>query len=276
MGTVARVVLLSLLVVFAYAPILLDLVHGVPNNELVQHAPFVFALAGYLAWERREVWARLVREGGPGGPIRLFVAGIVLNVVGQALNVYCLAQLSLPITLYGLILYLAGPPAARTLLFPLSFLVLAFPMPGKLYLELVVPLKLFVSKGAAWLLQQAGYDVVRHGNILVLHSLRIGVTDACAGLSSLMTVLALSFFYGSLKIRRWPFRLLIVMVTLPLVIAANVLRVAALTMVAVRWGPESAFGETHIVWGVLVFAICVLGLLAVTRCVAHIEGGVSR
>ena len=276
MGTVARAVLLSLLLVFAYAPILLDLVHGLPNNELAQHAPFVFALAGYLAWERREVWARLVREGGPGGPIRLFLAGIALNVVGQALNVYYLAQLSLPITLYGLILYLAGPLAARTMLFPLSFLVLAFPMPGKLYLELVVPLKLLVSKNAAWLLQQAGYDVVRQGNILVLRSLRIGVTEACAGLSSLMTVLALSVFYGSLKIRRWHFRLMIVMVTLPLVVAANVLRVAALTMVAVRWGPESAFGETHMVWGVLVFGICVLGLLAVTGCVARIEGEVSR
>ena len=276
MATVARTVLLSLLFVFAYAPILFDLVQGLPGNELVQHAPFVFALAGYLVFERRRELLRLAREHDAGGPVRFFLAGIVLNVVGQALGIYYVAQVSLPITLYGLVLYLMGPAAARIVRFPAVLLVLAFPIPGKLYLELVVPLKLFVSQGAAWLLRQAGYDVVRQGNILIFHSLQIGVTEACAGLSSLMTILALSVFYGYLRIRRFGLRLIVVLAGLLLVFAANILRVTALSAVAVRWGQESAFGGTHALWGVLVFAACVLGLLAVTACVSRLEARMIR
>ena len=276
MATVARPALLSLLFVFSYAPILFDLVQGLPGNELVQHAPFVFALAGYLVFERRRELLRLAREHDAGGPVRFFLAGIVLNVVGQALGVYCVAQVSLPITLYGLVLYLMGPAAARIVRFPAVLLVLAFPIPGKLYLELVVPLKLFVSQGAAWLLWKAGYDVVRQGNILIFGSLQIGVTEACAGLSSLMTILALSVFYGYLRIRRLSLRLMVVLAGLLLVFTANILRVAALSVVAIRWGQESAFGETHALWGVLVFAACVLGLLAVTACVSRLETRMIR
>jgi exosortase len=276
MATVARPALLSLLFVFAYAPILFDLVQGLPGNQLVQHAPFVFALAGYLVFERRRELLRLAREHDAGGPVRFFLAGIVLNVVGQALGVYYVAQVSLPITLYGLVLYLMGPAAARIVRFPAVLLVLAFPIPGKLYLELVVPLKLFVSQGAAWLLRQAGYDVVRQGNILIFHSLQIGVTEACAGLSSLMTILALSVFYGYLRIRRLSLRLIVVLAGLLFVFTANILRVAALSVVAVRWGEESAFGQSHALWGVLVFAACVLGLLAVTACFSRLEARVIR
>jgi exosortase len=276
MATAARTALLSLLFVFAYAPILFDLVQGLPGNRLVQHAPFVFALAGYLAFERRHELVRLAHEQDAGGTALVFLAGVVLNVIGQALGISCVAQVSLPITLYGLILYLMGSSAARILLFPVMLLVLAFPIPGKLYLDLVVPLKLFVSRGAAWLLREAGYDVVRRGNVLIVDSLTIGVTDACAGLSSLMTILALSVFHGYLRIRRFGLRLFVVLAGLLLVLAANILRVTALSAVAVRWGPESAFGGTHALWGVLVFAACVLGLLTVTACVSRFEARMIR
>lgn len=276
MATVARTALLSLLFVFAYAPILFDLVQGLPGNELVQHAPFVFALAGYLVFERRRELLRLAREHEVGGPVRFFLAGIVLNLVGQALGVYYVAQVSLPIAFYGLVLYLMGPAAAKIVRFPAVLLVLAFPIPGKLYLELVVPLKLFVTQGAAWLLRQAGYDVARQGNILIFHALQIGVTEACAGLSSLMTILALSVFCGYLRIRRLSLRLMVVLAGLLLVFTANILRVAALSVVAIRWGQESAFGATHALWGVLVFAACVSGLLAVTACLSRFEAKVIR
>jgi exosortase len=276
MTTVARTALVTLLFIFAYAPILLDLIRGLSGNELVQHAPFVFALAGYLVFERRHEPGWLDHEQDSGGSVLVFLAGIVLNVVGQGLGVYYVAQVSLPITLYGLVLYLMGPAAAKLVRFPAVLLVFAFPIPGKLYLELVVPLRLFVSRGATWLLRQAGYDVVRQGNVLIVDSLPIGVTEACAGLSSLMTILALSVFYGYLRIRRIGLRLFVVLAGMVLVFAANILRVTALSAGAVRWGQESVFVGTHALWGVLVFAGCVLGLLVVTACVSRLETRMIR
>ena len=110
----------------------------------------------------------------------------------------------------------------------------------------------------------------------LFHSLQIGVTEACVGLGSLMTILALSVFYGYLRIRRLSLRLIVVLAGLLFVFAVNILRVTALSAVAVRWGQESAFGGTHALWGVLVFAACVLGLLADTACVSRLEATVIR
>jgi len=262
---------IALCLVFAYFPIFSDLLKGIWGNELVRHAPLVFILAVYLAYRVRFQWYHLVDEGNTAGPVHFFLAGIALNIVGQILGIFILAQLSLPVTLYGLVLYLKGRRPAALLIFPVFFLVLAFPIPGKLYWELMAPLKLFVSKASAGCLQILGYDVIRQGNILTIGALDLGVTDACSGLNSLMAIMTLSVFYGYLMIRQVSFRIIVAVTMIPLVMVANIFRVTASSIMAVAQGQEVAFGRFHYLWGVLVFSVCVLGLMALTRILARIE-----
>jgi exosortase len=259
---------------FAYYPIIYDLRDSVIGNELARHAPLVFALSGFLVYQKRNILRELLKNPGTGpaaGSPVFFLVGLSLNLLGQASGVYYLAQLSIPLTLYGMACYLKGVSFARHFIFPLALLVLAFPIPGKIYMDVVFPLKLLVTKAAAALLTLMGYNVKIYGNIIEISSLFLGVADACSGLNSLMAILTLSIFYSYLVIRRRDFRLTIVMSMLPLIIMVNIIRVTTTAVVAVKWGPELAEGKLHSLWGIAVFVVAVLGLMAITKFFMFME-----
>ncbi|MCX5905658.1 MAG: exosortase/archaeosortase family protein [Deltaproteobacteria bacterium] len=286
---------LFLLFFFAYYPIIYDLRDSVIGNELARHAPLVFTLSGFLVYQKRKILRELLKSNGPdaGSPV-YFLVGLSLNFLGQAAGVYFLAQLSIPLTLYGMACYLKGVSFARQFIFPLALLVLAFPIPGKIYMDLVFPLKLLVTKvasvmlallgyqvklvtkAASAMLVLMGYQVKVYGNIIEISSLFLGVADACSGLNSLMAILTLSIFYSYLVIRRWYFRLAIVISMLPLIIMANIIRVTTTAVVAVKWGPELAEGKLHSLWGIAVFVFAVLGLMAITKFFTLMEGRMSH
>ena len=268
---------LFLLFFFAYYPIIYDLRDSVIGNELARHAPLVFALSGFLVYQKRNILRELLKSPGPaaGSPVFLLV-GLFLNLLGQAMGVYYLAQLSIPLTLYGMACYLKGVSFARHFIFPLALLVLAFPIPGKIYMDVVFPLKLLVTKAAAALLTLMGYQVKIYGNIIEISSLFLGVADACSGLNSLMAILTLSIFYSYLVIRRRDFRLAIVVSMLPLIIMVNIIRVTTTAVVAVKWGPELAEGKLHSLWGIAVFVIAVLGLMAITKFFTVMESRIAH
>jgi exosortase len=258
---------------FAYYPIIYDLRDSVIGNELARHAPLVFSLSGFLVYQRRNILRELLENPGPdAGGTLLFLVGLSLNLLGQASGIYFLSQLSIPLALYGMASYLGGVAFARQFIFPLAFLVLAFPIPGKIYMDLVFPLKMLVTKAASALLALMGYPVKVYGNIIEISSLFLGVADACSGLSSLMAILTLSIFYSYLVIRTWYFRLAIVISMLPLIIMVNIIRVTTTAVVAVKWGPELAEGKLHSLWGIAVFVFAVLGLMAITKFFTIMEG----
>jgi exosortase len=205
-----------------------------------------------------------MRSDSHGNPAVLLV-GLLLNLLGQAAGVYYLSQISIPLSLYGIAYWLKGISLARQIIFPLFFLLLAFPIPGKLYMEAVFPLKLFVTKASGALLAMMGYPVKVYGNIIEISSQLLGVVDACSGLNSLMAILTLSIFFSHLVIRNWRFRLTIVLSMVPLIMLANILRVTTTAVVTAKWGPELAEGELHSLWGIAVFVMAVLGLMAVTK-----------
>jgi len=264
---------LFLLFFFAYYPIIYDLRDSVIGNELARHAPLVIALSGFLVYQKRKIlWELLINPVSAAETPVFFLVGLSLNLLGQASGVYFLAQLSIPLTLYGMARFLKGVSFARQFIFPLALLVLAFPIPGKIYMDIVFPLKLLVTKAAAALLTLMGYQVKIYGNIIEISSLVLGVADACSGLNSLMAILTLSIFYSYLVIRRWDFRLAIVISMLPMIIMVNIIRVTTTAVVAVKWGPELAEGKLHSLWGIAVFVVAVLGLMAITKFFMVMEG----
>ncbi len=263
--------MLFMLFFFAYYPVIYDLRDTVIANEMARHAPLVFALSGFLVYRKRELLARLLDVPGTAGTPFFFLAGLFFNLLGQAAGIIYLSQLSIPLTLFGMAAYLGGRSFSRELAYPLLFLVLAFPIPGKIYIEFIFPLKLLVTNSSGAILSLIGYPVKISGNIIEISSVTIGVVDACSGLNSLMAILTLSIFYSHLMIRRLSYRLIIIGSMLPLIMLANVVRVTTTAIVASKWGPGLAEGELHSIWGITVFILAVSGLVAITKLFSSLE-----
>ena len=260
-----------ILTFFSFYYVLRDLAYSIIGNELAQHAPLVFGIVLFLLYRDRKALRQLFREKSDNGSVFLFLTGLSMNVSGQILGIMYLSQLSFPLTIYGMILYLHGPLAARRLIFPLFFMLFAFPIPGKIYFEVVFPLKLFVTKAATIILAAVGQDVKSEGNIIKISSTVIGVSDACSGLNSLMAMLTLSIFYTKMTLRRTIHKSVVILLMFPTVMAVNVVRVVATCLIAVTWGDELASGKLHTFWGIFVFTASVLGMLALTNILIRRE-----
>jgi exosortase len=88
----------------------------------------------------------------------------------------------------------------------------------------------------------AGVPAIREGNIILLPSARLEVAEACSGIRSLFSLLALTIVCGYLLETKIGIRVLQALMAIPISVLANALRIAITGMVVENWGVERAEG----------------------------------
>jgi exosortase len=111
-------------------------------------------------------------------------------------------------------------------------------------------------------LKLAGVVVLREGNIIIFPTTTLEVADACSGIRSLLSLLALavaySFFINISNRLRW----LLIFSAVPIAIFTNALRVIGTGFLAQWWGAKAAEGFFHEFAGLAVFALAMVLLVA--------------
>lgn len=244
------------------------------NDENYSHGFIVPLVAGYFAYIRREELAEaLVAPSGAGlAVVLLALAQLTVAWLGTE---YFLMRSSLVVLIAGMVLYLFGSAVFRLLLLPVLYLFFMVPLPYILYDAVAFPLKLFVTKVSVKTLQLMGVVVLREGNIIMFPSTTLEVADACSGIRSLVSLLALAVAYACMMtkspLRRW----VIVLSAIPIAICTNALRVIATGVLAQYWGARAAEGFFHEFAGLAVFAVAMVllvGVGALLKTKDHGEG----
>ncbi|HET9580625.1 MAG TPA: exosortase B [Usitatibacter sp.] len=246
-----------------YVPTYLDLARTLWRDDAYAHGPIVLAVFAWLVWRARDFLLTAPLAPAPVAGSLLFAAGLLLYLLGrtQSLPVFEVAS-HLPV-LMGALLLLVGPHAVRRLAFPLVFLAFLVPLPGFVMDAVTVPLKDLVSVSVEWLLNALGYPVVRSGVVLELGDHQMLVADACSGLNSIFSLFALALLYTHVTRPRRPARTALLLAGIvPIAIAANVIRVAALVLVNHYWGEDAAQGFMHGFAGMVVFVSALILLMA--------------
>jgi exosortase len=131
------------------------------------------------------------------------------------------------------------------------------------YDAIAFPLKLMVAKYSVLALRMLNIPVMREGNIIIFPSITLEVADACSGIRSLMSLLALSTAYAMyLSVSTWK-KSVIVLMAIPIAIFANWLRVFVTGVLAQNWGAKAAEGFFHEFAGLAVFALAMMLLFLV-------------
>lgn len=231
------------------------------TQEAHAHGPMILAASLFLAWQRREEWARLVPAPLPllGWP--LLVGGLLLHALGQAMEVVILEVAAQIPILAGVLLLTLGRRAVRLLWFPILFLVFMIPLPGFLVDSLTGSLKQQVSVLAEQLLYLLDYPVARNGVTLTVGQYQLLVADACSGLHSLYSLSAVGLLYIQLMPRQgWLRTAILAAAILPIAFAANVLRVLFLALATYHFGEAASQGLAHDLASPVMFAAAVLSL----------------
>ena len=97
-----------------------------------------------------------------------------------------------------------------------------------------------------------GVSVYRDGNVINLARISLGVEEACSGLNSLAASMVASLLLGFLQCTRLWTRWLLFLLSFPLSIAVNVLRVSGTAIIA-DYQEKFAMGFYHAFSGWLVF-----------------------
>jgi exosortase len=111
-------------------------------------------------------------------------------------------------------------------------------------------------------LKIAGVSVLREGNIIMFPATTLEVADACSGIRSLISLLALAvalaFFLPIAPWKRW----VLVGGAIPIAIVTNASRVIVTGFLAQYWGARAAEGFFHEFAGLAVFGLAMLLLVS--------------
>jgi exosortase len=254
--------LLSILVVILYAPVLGPLARQWWDDSNYSHGAFVPVFAGYVLWRERDRWRAITsRTSDSGFPIMLFAVGLLtLGTLGAELYT---ARVSLLILVSGLIVFLAGWQALRSVAFPIGYLAFMIPLPAIVYYQLTFPLQLWASRLGADGLVALGVRTVREGNLLILPNSTLEVVDACSGVRSLLSLLAAVVAYGYLAEPSIWKRCVLAVSTIPVVIVSNGLRLVATGVLTAFFGPRADLGAVHLGLGLAFFVLAFFSILLI-------------
>ncbi len=259
----------SILIALMYAPVVRDLVLDWWNQETASQGLLIAPLAIAVAWSRRAYLFRTPASCQVGG-LAVVVLGCLTYSVGIAAGEFFLTRISLIILLAGILYTFRGKQALMRLSFPMILLATAVPLPTLVYNSMAGPLQLFASDIAARVAQGFGVSVYRDGNVINLAHLSLGVEEACSGLNSLSAMFASAILLGFLFCKRGVSRVILLVISPVIAIAANVVRVAG-TAILADYNEQLAKGFYHTLAGWMVFAVGFSLLLIITKSLALIE-----
>src|SRR5690606_30017497 len=108
---------------------------------------------------------------------------------------------------------------------PFVLLWLSVPLPELVTSQLALPLQLRASQMGAALLAWRDIPVLLDGNIIHMPGQKLFVAEACSGLRSLTSLIALAVLMGALWLKRPGTRILLLLLAIPIAIVINGVRV---------------------------------------------------
>jgi exosortase len=255
-------VLALLFVLCAYWPALRDVARRWANDPQYSHGYLVPLFSLALLWMRRQRGAEVTWRGNWWGPVVLGGA-VVLHLTGAYVYHGWLAECSFLPALAGLCLCVGGWPLLRWAWPAVAYLAFMLPLPYRLEMFMVSPLRRVATLGSTYLLQTLGISAVAEGNLIVLDGVTLGVVDGCSGLGMLVTFVAISAAVAIVIRRPWLDKVVLFLSALPIALVANVLRITLTGALAQTVSQRLADGFHELAgWFMMPLAIGLLGIEA--------------
>lgn len=253
--------ILFALTVLAIALLYADILHALYldwlNDPNYSHGFLVPLISAYFAWQKKDELEQLPVKPAKSGLLLIFFALAVL-LLGVAAQEYYTRRASFVLLLAGIILFMFGWQWLKTLLLPVAFLFFMIPLPYIIYDAIAFPLKLFVAKFSVLTLKLMGVVLLREGNIIMFPDLTLEVADACSGLRSIISLLALGVALAVLTQKRMTMKILLVVMTVPIAVLTNMIRVIVTGYLAQYYGSAAAEGFFHEFAGMGVFLLAMV------------------
>lgn len=225
------------------------------------HGLLLAPVAVWLAWRQGLLKTRVAQP--KLGATMLVLAIALRYVAGLAAELFTL-RFSLLAALAALIVFYFGFRQLLHWWLPATLLLLAVPLPSVVLGTIALPLQLQASQFGAALLESRHVPVLLSGNVIHLPGRQLFVTEACSGLRSLTSLIALGVLIGGIWLRTPWLRMAIVAMAVPIAMLLNGIRIFLTGFLVYFVDPKLGDGLMHYTegWAMFVVAFAILGMMA--------------
>jgi exosortase len=207
-----------------------------PDSQY-SHGFLIPLASAFLIWGKRKELAKLPAGSSIWG-LFLLIFGLILHIISWSVfKIGFVSGISFIITIYGLCLYLIGPAKMKAIAFPLVFLVFMVPLPKVALIGITFKLKMLAASSSSLLISLTPLKLIHAGSMFYLPGGEVlAVGNECSGINSLISIITLSVFLAYLG--KTPFfkRILFIVLSIPVAVAANVCRIMFLIVAAYIYG----------------------------------------
>jgi exosortase D (VPLPA-CTERM-specific) len=227
------------------------------------HGYIIPAIAIYIALVR----GREFRKNEPETSKHLLGTGllglgVLMGAFGTLSAIPDIVTYGLIIAIAGLLVNVLGLRNALRMWPAWVYLAFMLPLPNFIYWPLSIKLQFLSSEIGVWLIQLMGISVFLEGNIIDLGVYKLQVAEACSGLRYLFPLMSFGFLFAIFYEGNWWQKTILFLSTVPITIAMNSLRIAAIGALVNSYGNEQAEGFLHFFEGWVVFVFCIALLYA--------------
>ncbi len=272
--TLFQIILIVSVFVIVYLKAILKLVSDWSTDPNFSHGFLIPFVALYMIWFKKNELSEMTANPSLSG-IFIIVCGMIIHMAGNLGSELFLMRFSMIITLSGIIIYFCGFQIFKKILIPIAYLIMMIPIPSILWNQVAFPLQLFSAAISAKAINLLNIPVFREGNILHLANTSLEVVDACSGIRSLTSLLALTGAFAFLaplsNFKKW----VLFFSAVPIAVAVNVIRLTITGAMAAWIGPETAQGFLHDMSGLIIFGaalILVYIVFAIEMKIEKIQG----
>lgn len=247
------------------------------HNDSSSHILIVPFISLYIFFmERRRVLSVTSTSLGPG--TATLAAGVLVWIADKYFlqlsgnDPLSMAMLSFVLILIGGFLLCYGVAAFRAGIFPVLFLLLMIPLPDSVLDKTIYMLQLGSTEITYGLFEMAGIPVLKQGFLLSVPGVTIEVAKECSSIRSSIALFITCLVAAHFYLRTWWKTLLFVMLSLPLALIKNGIRIATLTLLSIYVDPGFLKGNLHHDGGFVFFLVALLIMWPVLELLHRSEG----
>jgi len=237
------------------------------HDDRYSHILLVPFISACIIWLQKD---RILRSSQycPRIGIPLLLAGMILGGGVTARSLFpdqnanlALMVFAIVVTWTALFLSCYGVAALKAATFPLLFLLLMIPVPAHLVDQAVFGLQRGSADMSYGLFKLVGIPVLRDGFQFSLPGVDIEVAQECSGIRSSQSLFIASLLAGHLLLRSGWNQLWLVLLSVPVAIFKNAVRIVTISSLGVYVDRGFLFGNLHR-YGGLPFSLLAIGMLA--------------
>jgi len=197
------------------------------------HWPLIVGAALYIVWLKRDDIRQLPQNPSLMIGSLLTAGGCFMLFAGKLSNTIVAQQLAVIPVLLGAVLLVRGFSWFKALFIPICYLIFQTGLP-----EWALGIfSIYFQKSAAWLavkmISLSGMPVILTGIIIDLPHISLEVVRECSGVSNIVALMALSIFLGFILQLSVYKKVLLVLLSVPVGVFANGVRIALIGFYAV-------------------------------------------